>query len=130
MASASPTLFLAVHLYAPSMYFTVSGNRSSDSFSVSFTVAPEGRLPFSKPQLTVGFGTPLALQLMLVVLPSRTVWSLGKTSTWGEAKRDETNISINVDMLINLSATHFNIPARYLYFKMSGCKARQGECHS
>ena len=89
MASASPTLFFAVHLYVPSMCFTVSGNRSSDSFSLSLTVAPEGRPPFSKLQLTVGFGTPLALQLMLVVLPLRTVWSLGKTSTWGEAKGDK-----------------------------------------
>ena len=81
MASASPTRFFAVHLYAPSMCFTVSGNWSSDSFSVSLTVAPEGRPPFSKLQLTVGFGTPLALQLMLVVLPSGTAWLLGKTET-------------------------------------------------
>ena len=89
MASASPTLFLAVHLYAPSMYFTVSGNCRSDSFSVFLTVASEGRRPFSKLQLTVGFGTPLALQLMLVVLPSGTVWLLGKTSAWGDAKGDK-----------------------------------------
>ena len=107
MASASPTLFFAVHMYAPSMCFTVSGNWSSDSFSVFLTVATEGRPPFSKLQLTFGFGTPLALQLMLIVLPSGTVWLLGKTSTWEEAKGDETNISINVDMLINLSATRF-----------------------
>ena len=106
MASASPTRFFAVHLYAPSMCFTVSGNWSSDSFSVSLTVAHEGR-PFLNLQLTVGFGTPLALQLMLVVLPSGTVWSLGKTATLGEAKGDETNISINVDVLINLSVTRF-----------------------
>ena len=81
MASASPTLFFAVHLYVPSMCFTVCGNWSSDSFSVSLTVAPEGRPPLSKLQLTVGFGTPLALQLMLVVLPLGTVWLLGQTST-------------------------------------------------
>ena len=83
MPSASPTLFFAVHLYSPSMCFTVSGNWSRDSFPVSLTIFPNGRPPFLELQLTVGFGTPLALQLMLVVLPSGTVWLLGKTSTWG-----------------------------------------------
>ena len=110
MASASPTLFFAVHLYAPSMSFTVSGNWSSDSFSLSLTVASEGRTPFSKLQLTVGFGTPVALQLILVVLPSRTVWFLGKTSTWGAAKGDKNiyqrgyiNISVCNPILAYLS---------------------------
>ena len=79
MESTAPALFLAVHLYFPSMNFAVFGNWSSDPSSVSFTSATEGRSPSLKIQDSVGFGTPVALQLMLVLLPSGTVWFLGDT---------------------------------------------------
>ena len=82
MAVASPALLLAVHLYVPSMSFVVFCTVMTDPSSVSFTTITGGRLLFLKLQDNVGIGTPaVTLQLMLVALPSGTVWFVGDTTT-------------------------------------------------
>ena len=51
-----------------------------DPASISVTTVTGERLLFSKLQDNVGFGAPaVTLQLMLLALPSETVWFLGDT---------------------------------------------------
>ena len=47
--------------------------------------ASGGRSPSSNVHDNAGRGTPLAVQFITVVRPSRTVWFLGYTSTTGKA---------------------------------------------
>ena len=82
MAVASLALFLAVHLYVPSMSFVVFCMRMTDPSSVLFTTVTRGRPLFLKLQYNVGIGTPaVTLQLMLAALRSGTVWLAGDTTT-------------------------------------------------
>ena len=77
MECSSPALFVALHLYLPSMLFVVFGNWSRDPSEVFIMTAVGGSSPSSNFQDNFGSGTPVALQLMLVVFPSGTVWFLG-----------------------------------------------------
>ena len=82
VAVDSFALFLAVHLYVPSMCFVVFCTRMTDPFSISVTAITGGSLLSLKLQDNAGFGTPdLTLQLMLVALPSGTIRFLGDTLT-------------------------------------------------
>ena len=81
MEAAVSAMFFAVQLYDPSIVFLVFGNCSSNPPSIFFTTAAVGSFSPSKLQDTFGFGKPVALQLMLAVVPSGTVWFLGDTST-------------------------------------------------
>ena len=70
---AAPTMFVAVHLYSPSIFFVTFFKRRIDPPGVSLVLATTGRSSTVNVQENVGFGTPVALHLILVVLPSRTV---------------------------------------------------------
>ena len=77
METSSPALFVALHLYLPSMLFVVFGNWSRDPSEVFIMTAVGESSPTSNFQDKFGSGSPLALQLMLVVFPSGTVCFLG-----------------------------------------------------
>ena len=83
MECSSPALFVALQLYLPSILFVMVGNRSRDPSEVFIMKAVGGGSPSLNFQDNFGSGSPLALQRMLVVFPSGTVWFLGLTSTTG-----------------------------------------------
>ena len=76
--NASPALFVAVHVYHPSMLFDVFDN-SRMEWSVEFLMITSagGGFPLSNVHDNFGRGIPLAVQLITAVLPSGTVWFLG-----------------------------------------------------
>ena len=84
--NASPALFLALHVYDPSMRFDVVDNRRMDWPREFLIVARGGggSSPLSNVHDIAGLGTPLALQFMKANVPSRTVWFLGSISTTGK----------------------------------------------
>ena len=77
-------LFVAVHLYVPSMYFVTFWRSSWYPSLVCFSIASEGRLRSLNVQVIAGFGKPVALQISLAVLPSGIDWFLGDTVIWRE----------------------------------------------
>ena len=83
-------LFLAVHLYVPAMSFETFFNLRNDPLSLYSTTAPWGRsLSSLKVHLNVGFGKPVALQLMFAGFPSGIVWFEGDTTAWGDSILNE-----------------------------------------
>ena len=74
---ASPTLFFALHVYHPCMIFDVFNNLRMDWSEKLLIAACDGSSPLSNVQDNAGRGTPLAVQFIVVGLPSRTVWFLG-----------------------------------------------------
>lgn len=77
----APAVFAAVHLYSPSIFFVTFFKRRIDPPRISLALATTGRSSSVNVQENVGFGTPVALHLILVVLPSRTVWFSGDRET-------------------------------------------------
>ena len=82
---ASPALFFALHVYHPSMLSDVFDKWRVDWSEKFQTAASGGSSPFSNVHDNTGRGIPLAVQFIIVGLPSRTVWFLGWTSTTGKA---------------------------------------------
>lgn len=86
-------LFLAVHLYVPAMSFETFFNLRNDLLPLYSTTAPWGRSPSPlKVHLIVGFGKPVALQLMFAGFPSGIVWFEGDTTAWGDSILNEQKL--------------------------------------
>ena len=67
------------------MLFDVFNNLRMDWSEKLLIAASCGSSPLSNVHDNVGGGTPLAVQLIVVGLPSRTVWFLGQTLTTGKS---------------------------------------------
>ena len=76
-------LFLAVHLYIPSIFFVIfcisRNNSTNESPSKLFSLVPDGSLPSLNVQVRFGVGTPVARQVKLTESPSITDWFIGES---------------------------------------------------
>ena len=75
--NASPASLLALQVYHPSRRFDVFDNTRMDWLEKFLITEPGGSSPLSNVHDITGLGTPLAVQFIVVGLPSRTVWCLG-----------------------------------------------------
>ena len=81
-----PALFLAQHVYHPSMFFDVFDNWRMDWLEEFLIIASAGGgFPLSNVHDNSGRGIPLAVQLISAVFPSKTVWFLGLIATTGDS---------------------------------------------
>ena len=83
--NASPASLLALQVYHPSRRFDVLDNTRMDWLEKFLITKSGGSSPLSNVHDIAGQGTHLAVQLIVVGLPSGTVWCLGYISTSGQA---------------------------------------------
>jgi len=75
--NASPASLLALQVYHPSKRFDVFDNTRMDWLEKFLIAESGGSAPLSNVHDIAGLGTPLAVQFIVVDLPSETVWCLG-----------------------------------------------------
>ena len=119
-------LFLAVHLYIPSIFFVIfcisRNNSTNESPSKLFSLVPDGSLPSLNVQVRFGVGTPVARQVKLTESPSITDWFIGDSLIWGETGNKKGTINLQSRFSRGYFAVikcvrRFFESAKYFYFQ-------------